>query len=248
MIHLFSGNLHYALFQVSTCVRIIYMLGSHTTTYPSCTDASIISTTPSYRERYLKRNIFWVIYSLDKDISLRTGQPPCLQDEHCDLTLPPPHVYYLYPRIMGYHAEDTYDALHLFPGSPGLNIIKSKAYSALYSTRAVGKTDSELLRDIRELDEDLERWRLSTPPTHRPNISSRTMPESANTMLGVMLQLDYCHCVAAIHQATSRCRAWSFSDHDEALGTSLDLGIEAARSSLAYLEEAYIVIDDDSFW
>jgi hypothetical protein len=153
---------------------------------------------------------------------------------------------------MDYQSDGTYDALHLFPGHPALSIVKSKAYSALYSTCAVGKTDTELLREIRELDDGLERWRLSIPVTHRPTLSftRAALPESARTMLSVMLHLDYCHCVAAIDQATSRCKAWSFGDHDEAegVGTSLALGIEASRSSLAYLERAHHLIDDDSFW
>lgn len=69
-------------------------------------------------------------------------------------------------------------------------------------------------------------------------------------MLSFMLHLDYCHCVAAIHQATSGCKTWSFGDHDEAegVGTSLALGIEASRSSLVRLDKAYRLIDDDSFW
>ena len=231
---------------------MIYMLGAHTTTYPSCTDPDVIFSDSSYRERYLLRNIFWVCYNLDKELSFRTGQPPCLQDEHCDITLPPPHVQQLYPHIMGYQAEDSYDALHLLPGDPALGVIKSKAYSALYSTRALGKTDTEILRDIRELDDDLEHWRLSIPVTHRPTLSFAGMilPESASSMLSVMLHLDYCHCVAAIHQVTSRCQAWNFGDHDEAqgVGTSLALSIEASRSSLMYLNRAHRLLDDDSFW
>lgn len=228
------------------------MLGAHTTSYPSCTDPDIVSANLSYRERYLLRNIFWVIYSLDKELSLRTGQPPCLRDEDCDITLPPPHVEQLYPHVMGYQSQGTYDELHLFPGHPVLSIIKSKAYSSLYSTRAVGKTDTELLREIRELDDDLERWRLSLPVTHRPTLSATraTTPVNAGTMLSFMLHLDYCHCVAAIHQATSRCKAWNFGDHDEAegVGTSLALGIEASRSSLARLEKMHRTIANDSFW
>lgn len=231
---------------------MIYMLGAHTTTYPSCTDPNVVSGTPAYRERYMLRNIFWVIYSLDKELSLRTGQPPCLRDEDCDTTLPPPHIKELYPHIMGYQSDRSYDALHMFPGHMGLSLIKSKAYNALYATHAVAKSDTELLREIRELDDNLERWRLSIPMTHRPTLSSSraNLPENPGSMLSFMLHLDYCHCIAAIHQATSRCKAWSFGDHDEAagVGTSLALGIEASRSSLAKLEKAYHVIQDDSFW
>jgi hypothetical protein len=252
MYHLFSGNLQYAFFEASICARMIFMLGAHTASYPSCTDPEVVSANTSYRERYLLRNIFWICYCLDKELALRTCQPPCIQDEHCDITLPPPHVQQLYPYIMGYQPEDSYDALHLFPSHPALGIIKSKAYVALYSAQAVGKTDSQLLRAIRELDDDLENWRLSIPLSHRPTLSltETALPQNASSILATMLHLDYCHCVAAIHQATSRCQAWSFGNHDEAegVGTSLAISIEASRSSLIYLDRAHHLLDDESFW
>lgn len=231
---------------------MIYMLGAHTTTYPSCLDPDIISVNPSLRERYLIRNIFWICYNLDKELSIRTGQPPCLQDDHCDITLPPPYVQQLYPRIMGYDNQARYDDLQLFPGHPWLSIIKSKAYSSLYSTRGVRQTDTELLRNIRELDDDLEQWRLSIPTSHRPTLSFTrdTLPEEATTMLSVMLHLDYNHCVAAIHQTTSRCQAWEFGEDEDAtgVGSSLALAVEASRSSLVYLQKAHHLVDHDSFW
>lgn len=272
MFHIFSGNLQYALYETAVCSRMIYMLGAHTTTYPSCTDAAAISSNPAYRERYLLRNIFWVCYMLgklpvsnilylvvtiltfqDQELSIRTGQPPCLQHEHCDTTLPPPHVQQLYPQIMGYEIEPTYSELHLFPGHPWLSIIKAKAYCALYSVRALQKSDADLLHDIRQLDDDLEQWRLSIPVAFRPTLSfnQETLPPEATTMLSLMLHLDYNHCVAAIHQATSRCQAWKFGDDNDetaGVGTSLQLAIEASRSSLMYLQMAYHLVDDDCFW
>lgn len=228
------------------------MLGAHTMTYPLCDDARIISANPSYRERYLLRNIFWTTYIMDKELSLRTGQPPCLQDEHCDVTFPPAYARRVYSEMMGFEGGPTLDAIQHFPGHPWLSIIKSKAYSALYSAHALRKTDAEILRDIRELDDDLECWRLSVPPPYRPTVTytRATLPKDVVPMPSVMLHLDYNHCVAAIHQATSRCQAWSFGNQDEVegVGSSLELSIEASRSSLVYLQMASHLLDENSFW
>lgn len=252
MYHLFSGDVANALIQDSIATRGIYMLGAHTTTYPSCDDVNIVSTNPSYRERYLLRNIFWLVYIVDKELSLRTGQPPCLQDEHCDMSFPPTYARRIFSQLMGFGPKTDFETIHPFPGSPWLSIIKSKAYSALYSARALRKTDAEILRDIRELDDDLECWRLSVPISHRPTVAftRETLPTDVLAMPSTMLHLDYNHCVAAIHQATSRCQAWISGNQDEmeGVGSSLELSIEASRSSLVYLQMASHLLDENSFW
>ncbi|KAJ6197855.1 fungal-specific transcription factor domain-containing protein [Bipolaris maydis] len=250
--HLFSGDLANALIQDSVATRIVYMLGAHTTTYPSCNDVKIVSANSSYRERYLLRNIFWLIYMMDKELSLRTGQPPCLQDEHCDISFPPTYARRIFSQMMGFGTETDLGTVYPFPGSPELSIIKSKAYNALYSARALRKTDAEILRDIRELDDDLECWRLSVPLSYRPTVAfaRATLPEDVLVMPSTMLHLDYNHCVAAIHQATSRCQAWISGNQDamDGVGSSLELSIEASRSSLVYLQMASHLLDENSFW
>lgn len=252
MYHLFSGDIANALIQDSVATRIIYMLGAHTTTYPLCDDVNIVSANPSYRERYLLRNIFWLIYIMDKELSLRTGQPPCLQDEHCDTSFPPTYARRIFSQMMGFGTETDFATVDPFPGSPWLSIIKSKAYNALYSARALKKTDAEILRDIRELDDDLECWRLSIPLSYRPTVAfaRATLPEDVLAMPSTMLHLDYNHCVATIHQATSRCQAWTSGNQDEmeGVGSSLELSIEASRSSLVYLQMASHLLDENSFW
>ncbi|EUC46996.1 hypothetical protein COCMIDRAFT_91352 [Bipolaris oryzae ATCC 44560] len=252
MYHLFSGDIGNALIQDSVATRIIYLLGAHTTTYPSCDDVNILCANPSYRERYLLRNIFWMVYIMDKELSIRTGQPPCLQDEHCDTSFPPTYARRIFSQLMGFGPETDFDTVHPFTGSPWLSIIKSKAYNALYSARALRKTDAEILRDIRELDDDLECWRLSIPISYRPTVAftRATLPNNVVAMPSTMLHLDYNHCVAAIHQATSRCQAWISGNQDEmeGVGSSLDLSIEASRSSLVYLQMASHLLDENSFW
>jgi hypothetical protein len=153
---------------------------------------------------------------------------------------------------MGYSANNNFESLHLFPGHPWLSIIKSKAYNILYSTGSLKKTDAELLRDVMQIDDELEQWRLSIPVSHRPTLTfnQEALHPRSTVMLSVMLHLDYNHCVSAIHQATSRCQTWDFDDQDDAsgVGSSLRLAVEASRSSLIYLQKALNRVDHDSFW
>lgn len=229
------------------------MLGSHTlhdSTIASLTSSSaeIVSRTKNHR-----RNLFWLCYTFDKELSLRTGQPPSMNDEHCDLTLPLGYLDRLYANPYANQGSNPSSRdIPLFPGDLRLTMIKSRAYNSLYSARALQKSDAELLRDIRELDNDLERWRISLPVGFRPTISfSHDTPiDSEMDMQVVISRLAYHHCVAIIHEASGRCRAWADGQSSvmEGVSSSLELAVEASRSSILYLHTAQHVLEDDCFW
>lgn len=250
LFQLFSGNLRTAAYLASLAARFIFMLGAHTR--PTCTGppsspADVVALT-QYHLRYL----FWLCYALDKDLALRTGQPPAISDEQCDLTLPPDYLEQLNTEITFPNGPDQPPRGPLLPMDLRLSMIKSKAYNALYSAQAIQKSDAELLRSIRELDNELERWRMSLPLKYRPTVSfSHDTPIDANmNMRSVMLRLDYHHCMAIIHQASSRCKAWAGSQSGvmEGISSSLALSVEASRSTIFYLQTAEHVLGDESFW
>jgi hypothetical protein len=139
----------------------------------------------------------------------------------------------------------------VFPFDLRLSIIKSRAHTALYSVRALQKSDAELLKAIRELDDELEQWRLSVPPDWRPTMSFKfEAPDPNASMHSVMLRLNYHLCMTIIHQASSRCKAWVNvqSRITEGVSSSLALSVEASRSTLCYLEAAEHVLVDGIFW
>ncbi|OGM47705.1 hypothetical protein ABOM_004304 [Aspergillus bombycis] len=113
------------------------------------------------------RNIFWICYTLDKDVPLGTGQPPASTDENCDLSLPPGYAE------QAFCDPDKADDLTIepvFPFDLRLSLIKSRAHRSLYSINALTKSDAEVLKSVRELDDDLSQWRLSIPPEWRPTM------------------------------------------------------------------------------
>jgi hypothetical protein len=187
-----------------------------------------------------------------------------MSGDYCDLTL-----------LDGY--EDCYNYLrHLndqiplsdseasltphLPEDPRLSHIKEKVSRRLYSVQTLKKTNAELLRDIRELDEELEAWRLSIPAAFRPALSiskgcrvdvgEMPLPRS---MAHITLHLGYHHVMTAIHRASARCMPSSESAMDgeewlPGVRSSIALALEASRSTLVYLRAAMRGVAGEAFW
>ncbi|KAL4742815.1 hypothetical protein BDV11DRAFT_202467 [Aspergillus similis] len=249
MLELFTGNLQSANYYGSISARMIFMLGAHIFTdqrswYPeSFTDTEA-------RIKGQLRNLFWLCYTLEQDVSLRTGQAQLFSEDNCDLTLPPAYVDEMEASLEFHHTSADFPRNPIFPVDLRLSVIKARAYSALYSFKAMKKTDAEILKDIRELDDELERWRLSLPVKWRPTLSfSQEKPDPNCNMHSVILRLNYHLCMTIIHQASSRCKSWATQGCVmDGVSSSLALSVEASRSTLLYLETSGHVLVDGVFW
>ncbi|PYI14703.1 hypothetical protein BO86DRAFT_302907 [Aspergillus japonicus CBS 114.51] len=249
---LVTGNLQSANYYGGLAARMIFILGGHTA---FCYSPEYLASLPdetSVRTQQHIRRIFWLCYTFEKDVSLRTGQPQTFSDDNCDLTLPPNYM-----DVLHAHGVDCMQPIRktdedpLYPVDIRLSIIKSRAYSALYSFRALKKTDAELLKEIRELDDELERWRLSIPQQWRPTLSfSQETPDPDANMHKVMLRLNYHLCMTIIHQASSRCQSWTKDQFGimDGVNSSLALSVEASRSTLLYLQASEHVLVAGIFW
>lgn len=406
---LFLGQVQSSAMLLAFACRVMFMLGGHKLSNASWLPtaearSSSGTTTPalapidlSDRKRQHLRKLFWLCYSVDTDISLRTGQPPSIDDDHCDLSLPPGYLEIQYlnrqelealkERLFYYTSSHPFHTASgassyvaqsrnspttstwnteypinpqideswtpVLPGDLRLTLIKSKTCKLLYSASALRKSDAELLRDIRELDDELERWRLSVPERYRPTFSlprtsrgqagangpchchvdelsernqgqvqgqeglsaghgsahgpslnnkhcdrclhcaatcSTTSPTSpvfkqspsykekrdkydaisAESVRTILINLQYHHLVATIHQATGRCRAWQSRSAArmsgcrvlegvdnvnrpgevlmEGVSSSLALSVEASRSTLIYLRSVTRALLGEAFW
>ncbi|KAJ4294969.1 hypothetical protein N0V88_005210 [Collariella sp. IMI 366227] len=174
--HLFLGRLQKGAVFHSLAARMMFTLGANTVVVSPL--AAHEEADVSWRTKHQLRKLFWMIYCTDKEISLRTGQPPSINDDDCDLTPIPGYLDMKYTdnrsELDVSLLDDT--APPLLPGDVRLDMIKAKTYTLLYSIRALRKTAAELLRDIRQLDDELEAWRLSLPLNFRPSLSLREVP------------------------------------------------------------------------
>lgn len=230
-------------YYAAVSARLIFMLGGN------LNEGQIFTHDPRNQKKQEQlRNLFWICYTLDKDLSLRTGQPPTISDENCDLTLPPG---YLDRAFLDIEDDEAPYLGPVFPFDLRLSIIKARAHRELYTVSSLRKSDAVLLKSIRELDDELEEWRLSVPPKWRPTMSFSSETSDANmSMHSVMLRLNYHLCMTIIHQASGRCKAWiqGQSGMMDGVSSSMALSVEASRSSLCYLEAAEHVVVDGIFW
>ncbi|KXH26303.1 fungal specific transcription factor [Colletotrichum simmondsii] len=220
----------------------------------------------SERRRRHIRNLFWVCYMSDKDLSLRTGQPPLLADIYCDLTVPENYLSsYTYLRGLDEYlhhpdASSDEDLTPHFSGDAQLGYLKEKVYRLLYSVQALRDRDNRLLISIRELDDEIERWRLSVPVDFRPalSVSSNTLlitPEtkSPHARRYFHLLLEYWYLMIYVHTTVRRYDAHTIigdggQDLHRVIHSSYDLSMEAGRSTLRCLRVCMNTFSNEGFW
>ncbi|OJJ43950.1 hypothetical protein ASPZODRAFT_135352 [Penicilliopsis zonata CBS 506.65] len=248
---LVSGHMNPAHHYGGLAGRFLFSLNAHTTSHTSSMLGTVLPDDMTTRTQRHLRNVFWLFYTLDKDLALRTGLPQILSDENCDLTMPSGYVEKLYTSMRYPHLTPELPEDPLFPIDLRLSIIKSRAYSALYSFRAMQKSDAEILKAIRELDDELERWRLSIPMAWRPTMSwsPETGADPYMSMHSVKLRLNYHLCMTVIHLSSRRCQGGAGTGLiGQGISSSLALSVEASRSTLFYLNAAEHILTDGFFW
>ena len=188
--------------------------------------------------------VFWMLYSIDKRVALRTGRLPCINDDECDVELPD---------------EDPLDGLGTLPldnGKARFNfflakarfaVIESKVLMQLYSAKATKQSDGELLNTIGHLDGELEEWKDSLPAKLRPGDEQSAAPQIKTTPM-VALHFAYFNCLTAIHRRSIHHGYWTSRLSDSALTgpnarpvnprifDSAALCVSAARSSIKMIE------------
>ncbi|KAH8169008.1 fungal specific transcription factor domain-containing protein [Sarocladium implicatum] len=236
-----SGSLQSATMFHSLACRCVVALGGH---HRQC---EVDSTNES---RHCRR-LFWLCYFIDKDITLRTGQSPIFSDAEVDLGLPHNYNFYSLPL----DGSEVSSQQPLYFSDLGLTRIKSKICTSLWSKAAAAKTNAQLIVDITSMDAELEGWRLSVPELFRPHLSMVSevikgpMHHSAK-MLVICSHLEYFFLVAAVHRASGQRRKWRTGGPIElgALKSSMQVTIEASRSTLQLLKAGLWDLQKELFW
>ncbi|KAG5983902.1 hypothetical protein E4U55_006814 [Claviceps digitariae] len=247
------GRLQASSMYHALACRIVFVLGGHRLNFTVPRDRDM--TKQEHEDRHL-RMFFWLCYIFDKDIALRTGQPPIIADQFCDLTLPDGYDEY---RFSGRQRSPGNGPLQnsWLPGDLRLSMVKSKALQTLYSCTSLRMSDAELLKTIRELDEDLESWRTSVPEAFSPSLSIRKDVKLAQdasfsqNILLIELHMDYHYLLNIIHSASGRCK---YHDGNPAqsstvgVQSSFEISVEASRSTLIFLSKTASGVAGEAFW
>lgn len=248
VLHLNSGNIQSSILSNTVAARFVLLLGANTRECFKAACRFVSLGNEQCRREYHLRNLFWMCYIQDKELCLRSNQPPALSEYNCDLDLPVD-----YQRNYNSSPLDGNCKTPVFAGDLRLNQLKSKAYCDLYSRRALEKDGTRILREIRQLDGELEEWRMSIPMNHRPTLlfSQGTGYRSDSfSIRSLMMHLEYYYCMSYIHQACGRFRLVDETQDQEIQGisSSLSLAIATCRSSLYYLLEVKHALSPGDFW
>lgn len=273
LLHMCKGRWRAAAYYNSSACRMVCSLGGHIYEPEILEDESSLAK----REKNHTRTLFWLCYMLDKDISLRTGNPPLLTETYSDLTTPMHFSQYYNhlptaEKFIEHWAEKNISLAPHFLGESQLSYLKEKVCRRLFSAPALKNNDDQLLLHIRELDDEVESWRLSVPTAFRPALSvsqknlsdlseitdpeesdpeenepSRCMPYIVRRM---SLQLEYHHLMTIIHTAVRKCKPNATNateDLHDVVHSSFDLALVASKSTLSCLKFLVDTIKEESY-
>ncbi|RBR27016.1 uncharacterized protein FIESC28_00284 [Fusarium coffeatum] len=234
------GQCREASVTFTSACRMVCDLGGH---FPLSRLAILPQHSPTFdhQTRLHIRRLFWICYCFDKDMSLRTDKPPLLSSDYCDVNDSEEPPWYNQSRDMN------------------LAKIKENAVKMLCSPRAFKYNEGQLLARVRELDDELEEWRLSVDLRYRPRLSilsdlsfsmSSTMSLEDRTYL-INLQLDYLFTIINIHTLVRKCGDLEENLPDDlhsVVHSSADLSIEASRSIFRILDTVVDFWKEDSVY
>ncbi|KAH8695318.1 fungal-specific transcription factor domain-containing protein [Talaromyces proteolyticus] len=139
----------------------------------------ITSTIPNPNENE-RRRVFWVVYCLEKSSCFITGRASTLMDS--DIGCPIPYV-----------SESTFGSYNWLLSFARYARLVSRIYSSLFSVSSGEHTASTYHTSIRQLNDELEAWRVSIPLQYRPReqLSGRGLPGTLEIFIAVSTQYLY---------------------------------------------------------
>lgn len=192
-----------------------------------------------------RHRVFWMMYTLEKDLSLRLGRPPMINDDDINVPLPAS----IQPSNDSQAASHATDRHNLFHKLIMLSKIESRIYSKLYSSRAEKQPASERLKSIVKLNQEIKDWRLQLLPDVRPGDALTCLPDERAAI--TLLHLVYHNCILAIHRSPLHSALWTAKtnpvqsalsqdpDIQELVKSSQHLCVNSARWSLSLIKQLH---------
>ena len=204
---------------ISAAMKLAHVMGLHR----RCDNPSIGPAEIEERKR-----VFWIAYSLDKDLSLQMGQPSAQDDDDIDVELPSDEYS---TSISPDHAT----ASSLLNCRARLAMIQGRIYKRLYSVKASRQTSAERLLAATELEDMLHSWRALVPSELMKEYQEQLVqtPTSQAAEHPIILQLVYFNSLAMVYNALpelARCH--------ELPATDKPMEFRLLTAPLAYADEA----------
>lgn len=149
-----------------------------------------------------RTRVFWVAYVIDKEISLRTGDPPAQNDDDMDVDLPAETTNL---SVVGINDVNLFN-LHI-----GLAIVLGQIYKNLSSAKARKISQDERSLVSKQLLAMLNAWHRSVPDEFASNDTRpASAPKSLHTLLhSVILNFTHLNAVNTIHSLSRIDSPWN---------------------------------------
>ncbi|KAL1877531.1 hypothetical protein Daus18300_002519 [Diaporthe australafricana] len=172
----------------ATAVRLAQAMGLHRKTQDQ--------TLPVGQVEQRKR-VFWILYFLDKDISLRMGQPFAQDDDDMDAELPVETPTDL--TLIGLGDDSESHKINFFNTRIGLAVIQGQVYKRLYSVQATRQPEAQKASVAYELSSVLSYWRNSVPVDFEDNPGQPLqIPLPTEFLHMLILRFTYVNCLVMI--------------------------------------------------
>lgn len=201
---------------VSAAGRLAYRIGLHR----KLDDFGI-----SLAEIETRRNVFWIVYSLDKDLALRIGQPSIIVDDDIEVDMPPEAN-----RLV--QALGAPKSFNIFYYMIQLAKIQSRTFSDLYSIRSRNKHAIKRLKLVTHLDKALQEWQEMLPIEIRPGEDIQCSEDQYPTVF--MMHFAYLNCLTSIHRIAIHHSSWTNDKQSQVIsathGKELDNQVKASEA------------------
>lgn len=203
---------------VANAIRLAHSIGLHRKECGS-------SLSPV--EKATRANVFWVAFSLDRELSLRTGRPPAQDFADFQVDLPDPLMQ------LEFCTRTTSDTTpNVFCAISRLAVVQASLYSKMYLSERIDS--KSIVEATATLADDLGRWQQAFGPL----LDLKSCPERFRHPGILRLNYTYYHCVILVHRAQSDLE-WRSRDAAPGEGPlptssfpSIRCSVDAARSIL----------------
>lgn len=158
---------------ISSAIKSAQRMGLHISYQQSTLQA------PEIEQR---KRIFWSAYTIDKDLSLTTGQSPTQDDDDMDVELP---------------SESNSENLDVFYFRIRLAMIQGQIYKHLCSVRARRQPPAERIVAARKLETMLQSWKANMPA----EILQENYGPEHGGVCSIVLQLSYFNSLSTVYSS-----------------------------------------------
>ncbi|OHW96199.1 fungal specific transcription factor domain-containing protein [Colletotrichum incanum] len=183
-----------ASIMIATAMRLAQTLKLHT----NAEDGKFEPAQALQRTR-----VFWIAFILDRDLAMRTSQPPIHQDSDIDVELPNLTPFDNAGLIFSFSGQ----VFNYFRSRVQLAYIEGKLYSMLMSVRALKLPEHERGQNTLRIRKMLENWQKAIPTDFQPHLVARTVSTEYLRYLSLM-HYTHLQLVATTHHADSHHMEW----------------------------------------